>query len=246
MPAIFFLILLGFIVALMLRIMLFMRQRRTQDMAGVAQKLSLQFYPEGSNQLSPLLANLAFFSWGKYKRITNLMMGKLAGKSNISVAIFDYRFAVNAKEGTKRFSQSVVLFFVQEMLLPQFYLHPVQGVNKLGHWIGFRPINFPNHPDFAQKYHLISNEELPVRQLFHPELIEFLEEENFYAEANGAYLVLYSTGEGITLDFPGSTFKRQNTGESRFLQPEEIFLFLDTGTIFLRLLQGGVGCIPPL
>ncbi len=68
--------------------------------------------------------------------------------------------------------------------------------------------------------------------------LDFLEEEDFYAEANGNYLVLYPTGQGIPQQHTVSMQNGQDYAESRFLQPEEIPLFLETSTTFLKLLRG--------
>jgi hypothetical protein len=233
---VFFLLALS--VAATIGFVLFIGQRRTQNMQAVAQDLNFLFYPKGNDRLSPLLANLDFFSRGKYKRITNLMMGnlpKIGGRG--SVAIFDYSFTIGPKGNTETFCQSVILFFVEGMTLPRFSLRLEHIVNKLGTMLGFRDIHFPACSQFSQKYRLTSDQEIGVRSIFQPAVLEFLKDEFFCAEAEGSYLAIYPAGDNNLKKRQIYIHNGQDYAESGFLPPEAIPLFLETGILFLNLLQ---------
>lgn len=229
-----FALLIGAIVALLV----LAGKQRTQALAALATELELQFYPQGSDRLKPLLANMEFFSQGRHHRIRNLMMGKqqLDG-TPISLAMFDYSFTIGRSDDTDTFCQSVLLFFVDSMNLPAFRLRPEHILDKFSNTLGLVDINFPDAPQFSKQYRLSGEQEERVRSLFQPSVLRFFERECLCVEAQGTYLLLYPAGDNNPHHHTIRTHNGKNYAESRFLQAQEIRSFLDTGKRLLQLLH---------
>jgi hypothetical protein len=73
--------------------------------------------------------------------------------------------------------QTVVHIRSPRLSLPPFVLSPENAFHKLGGWLGYHDIDFPESPEFSAKYLLRSKEaEDRVRMLFHPGLRLYFEQ----------------------------------------------------------------------
>ena len=92
-------------------------------------------------------------------------------------------------------------------------------IQKLGNSLGSSDINFPSHPEFSRKYQLGGEDETAVRQLFHPEVLEFFE----------------SQGRGVSLEASGNRFilyRRQLS-----VSPKKIREFMAEGYQVFQMLK---------
>ena len=225
-------------------------KKRLAELQLVAQQLKLRFSPKGDDSIAPLLANLEFFAKGMNCSVTNLMQGNVSrhGKSSVTVAIFDYQYALGLGERTDvsydedgvsvsssndstYFNQTVMVFYDESVNVPWYNLRPEDIFDKLANIVGFEDINFRDFPIFSKQYRLQSGDVDEVRSLFQPNLIKFYETNQMCTEASGSYLVIYP--------FPirkNSSSRYGNSTESKFLQPNEIGPFLGKGLKLLNLL----------
>ena len=66
---------------------------------------------------------------------------------------------------------------------------------KLGSAIGFKDINFQDHPDFSKRFHLTGQDEHAIRGLFTDDLIQYIQEGGKLAvEADGQSMIVYKSG----------------------------------------------------
>jgi hypothetical protein len=183
---------------------------------AIAQELRLQFLPQGDPQLFSLIENLPFFQYGRSRKITNLIQGKISrrGKS-IFVAIFDYQYwhgrgdtttidpsdtgiSISSEQRGELEYQTVLFFYDQSLNLPAFRLRPEHLLDKAGNLLGFQDLNFEQFPQFSKRYHLQTQQAAAVRTLFQPNLIQYYEtlKDRIATEAQGPYLLILPSTDG--------------------------------------------------
>jgi hypothetical protein len=234
-----------------------MGQKRTQELQAISQELKIQFFPKGDDRIAPLLVNLEFFHYGTNCKVTNLMHGRVArGSKSVTVAIFDYQFMVGRNrtytgisigedaaeisssndDDTEYFFQTVIVLHDETLDAPRFKLRPENLIDKMGNIIGFRDINFPDFPVFSKRYRLDSDRINEVRALFQPNLLKFYEGHKLCTEANGSTVVIYPFGAN-----GGAHSARIDNGrtttKSSTIAPKEIKIYLDLGLRLLSLLE---------
>jgi hypothetical protein len=225
--------------------------KRRSELQLVAQQLKLRFSPKGDDSIAPLLSNLEFFAKGMNCQVTNLIQGNISrhGKSPVTVAIFDYQFAlglgrrtevsydeegasVSSSEDLTYFFQTVMVFYDESVNSPWYNLRPEDLFDKVGNIVGFEDINFRDFPVFSKQYRLQSGNVEEVRDLFQSNLIKFYETNKICTEANGSYVVIYP--------FPinkHQSYRHGNSTRSTVLSPNEIGPFLSKGLKLLNLLE---------
>ena len=226
-------------------------KKRRAELQLVAQQLKLRFSAKGDDSIAPLLANLDFFAKGMNCSVTNLMQGNISrqNKSPVTVAIFDYQYAlglgertdvsygedgvsVSSSNNSTYFSQTVMVFYDESVNAPWYNLRPEDIFDKLANVVGFEDINFQDFPIFSKQYRLQSDNIKEVRDLFQPNLIKFYETNKMCAEVNGSSIVIYP--------FPinrHQSYRHGNSARSTFLSPNEVSPFLSKGLKLLNLLE---------
>lgn len=80
--------------------------------------------------------------------------GHLGGRE---IHIVDLRFTVGKGRGSATVEQTLIILNVQDERFPTFILRPEGIFDKITNIFGYKDINFPDHPDFSKRYHLLSN-----------------------------------------------------------------------------------------
>lgn len=225
----------------------FLNKKRKEELQAIAQELNLKFYPKGHANLTPFLDQMEFFSYGDYRRVYNLLMGKVNHRGeSLSVAIFDYYYTLSRRRSTlgrsesnsETFGQTVLLFYDPSLQVPGFSVRPENLLDKLGNLIGYRDINFPEAPVFSKRYRLLSNSEGAVRSLFQSNLLSFYESNKLSTEAQNSYLLIYPAEAGTPKSGTSTWVTSSRTfTESRLIQPVEVKGYLEKGLRLLSLLK---------
>lgn len=227
--------------------MVVINQKHNQAMQAVAQDLHLQFFPNGNSALQSYLTNFELFSLGSHKKIRNLMMGSVKNQrgAEIHAAIFEYFYTVGHHSNTETYGQTIILFYDPSLSLPRFSLRSEHLIDKIANQIGFRDINFPESPQFSQRYRLHGENEGAVRRLFQPNLLKFYAGQKdpwrVGTEANSFYLMIFSLGNHNPAHQEINLRGTKTIGNSRILSPQEIKTFLELGLRLNALLARNSG-----
>ncbi len=174
-----------------------MTSRRTQELEQVAYDLGLQFTAKDEWGNLNLLEDFRLFKKGAGKRIYNLMsLQSPLGQQKVQ--IFDYHYTRSTGKTHRKFKQTV--FFVQskELALPEFWMKPEHFFHRIGSWLGFEDIDFEEHPEFSEQYHLKGEDEDLVRDAFNTYVIHFFTiEKQWSLEGIGFFFILYQKNKLI-------------------------------------------------
>lgn len=80
--------------------------------------------------------------------------GHLGGRE---IHIVDLRFTVGKGRGRATVEQTLIILNVQEERFHTFILRPEGIFDKITDIFGHEDIDFPDHPEFSKRYHLLSN-----------------------------------------------------------------------------------------
>jgi hypothetical protein len=168
-------------------------KKRTQVLAGLADKLHLTFHADGRD--APFIAtwpSFHLFEQGRNKSISHVMHGQVKG---IEVTLFDYSYATGSGKSTRRHRQTVVCLRAPDLSLPTFALRPERFFDSVGKLFGHQDINFDMHPRFSRKYLLRGEDELAIRGLFGGRLLDFFEgTEGLAVEGSADRLLFFRQG----------------------------------------------------
>lgn len=86
--------------------------------------------------------------------------------------------------------------FTQGIFLPEFALAQQDVLKKIGELVRHRQIDFPSDPAFSERFHLVGSDEDGVRELFTPDMREFMTriEPEWRIEASGHTPLMYQAG----------------------------------------------------
>lgn len=190
-------------------------KKRREALERAAQMLRLSFSAAGDDALLSSLSGLHLFAIGQSRRMTNLMRGEIRGER---VAVFDYRYSVQAGKNRHVRSQTVLCLPLQRPALPSFALRPERAWHKIGSRLGYQDIDFENHPDFSGKYLLRGEDEHAIRRLFSDRVVMFFEQApQWCVEGAGDRLAIYR--------------------DRRLAKPEELRAFVEEGLSVLAYLR---------
>jgi hypothetical protein len=170
-------------------------KKRTEAMHQIADQLGLQFFPTGDPTLISALGEFHLFSQGRSKQITNMIHGE---SENVDVGIFDYQYTTGGGDDAHTWRQTVICFQSADLNLPQFALRPETLFDKIGSVFGVHDIDFDTHPEFSKIYLLRGSDEQRIREVFHKEVLSFIEAKvGVNLEANGSRLIYFRPGKRI-------------------------------------------------
>jgi hypothetical protein len=256
---VFFLLMIAIVVAIIAANVLLLR-KRTNDLAAVAGKLRMDFFPAGNSSIAPMLCNLEFFMYGSHCKVKNLMRGNINrnGKT-VSVAIFDYEYTIcpyrntefsfndgsisvgsNSNSESFYHSQTVLVFYDESLDIPSFSLRPEHLWDKLANLVGCQDINFENFPTFSKRYRLLTNQEADVRNLFQSNLINFYESNKLCSEAIGPHLLIFPFGRKNRTH---QVVNNQTFVDSQYLDSDQIKPHLDLGLRLLNLFEKNISAV---
>jgi len=129
-------------------------------------------------------------SEGSSHRARNVM--RMAERDE-DVLIFDHQHVVGSGKHRHTCTQTVVHIRSPRLSLPPFVLSPEHALHKLGGFLGYHDIDFPESPEFSSTYLLRSKEaEDRVRMLFHPAVRLFFEQRPpLTVEGHNGELLIY-------------------------------------------------------
>jgi hypothetical protein len=146
--------------------------QRTEEYAGVARKLGLEFFPLGDAALLASLEHLALFQAGHSKKLKNLIRGHT---QNVDLAMFDYSYTTGGGKSSSTHRQTVARFDSPWLDLPRFELRPAHMGHRIAKLFGYQDIAFSEFPKFSKKYLLRGDREDAIRNVFTEEVIQHLE-----------------------------------------------------------------------
>lgn len=156
----------------------------------IAFDLGMDYYETDEKQLLPLLRGFKLFSVGT-KKIFNLL-SHVDDMHESDVSVFDYQYTVSTGKTTVTFRQTV--FFMNSKLLglPEMYMKPENLLHRIGHFFGFKDINFEAYPDFSRQYWLKGDDQDYIRYTMNEKVLEhFTSEKDWYMETVNYYFILY-------------------------------------------------------
>jgi hypothetical protein len=163
-------------------------RRRRDSLSGVAKLLGLTFEAEdrGTRSSGPQLES-RHFAQDYRQTFANSMSGERDG---LRVSFFDHVISGRSVH------TDTIASFTQGISLPEFALAPQDVLNKIGDAALHRQIDFSSDPAFSERFRLLGADENRVRELFTPDMREFLGglEPEWRIEASGHTLVIYVNG----------------------------------------------------
>jgi MFS superfamily sulfate permease-like transporter len=112
--------------------------------------------------------------------------------------IAEINLVEGAQPTSKRYSTTTLLVNNILKSIPEFELRKEDQLDRLKQYIGIDDIDFGDYPVFSSKYLLKGNEEDKIRELFTPELIRFLEEnDNYIIESKHQDLLIYTEKQSV-------------------------------------------------
>lgn len=177
------------------------RKARTNELRQLAGLMGLPFEEKDALGLATQLQGFDLFKreaskWRRGGKITNLMTEHLG---DTTLYLFDYSYIVSTGKSSKEVRQTVFFADSKQWSLPDFKLRPESWWHKLLGLVGARTdINFPENPDFSDKFWVTGAFESLVRQHFGPELQQFLcERPPVHMEGQNYYLIAYKPGKAL-------------------------------------------------
>ena len=171
------------------------KEKRTMQLASIAHKLNLPFFPEGDDSLLERLNHFHLLSQGHSDEIWNMLHGET---NNVELAVFDYQYTTGSGEHSYIDNQSVIYFRSPKLNLPQFAVRPEGIFHNIGSVLGQKDIDFVSHPDFSKKYLLRGDDESVIRALFNNELLNYFEsQQKISVEGGGDQLIFYRAAKLI-------------------------------------------------
>ncbi len=167
-------------------------KRRTGQLQQSAEALGLDFRPAGDPELQQRLSGFKLFQQGRSRKLRNLVVGDTG---DINISIFDYQYTVGGGNHQATLVQTVALLESPTLDIPPFLLKPESMFDKLGGVLGLHDdIDFDEYPEFSNMYVLQSPDESGVRELFHTELVETLQEKKRTSiEAVPGLVIIYTS-----------------------------------------------------
>ena len=168
---------------------------RSEKLKAVADQLGLQFHLDGDIAVRNAIGQLRLFNQGHGRKTRNMLSGRT---EDVDVAIFGYRYKTGSGKHQHTHQQTVISFQSPHLSLPEFELRPEHVFHKIGQAFGYKDIDIASHPEFSKRYVLRGQNEAAIREMFTPELLEFLESQKGVSiEAPNNQLIYYRAGKRI-------------------------------------------------
>lgn len=176
---------------------------RQKTMEQLAQRLGMTFSATDTFGLLRQLKGFDLFRrerwWiGHRGKIRNVLRGMV---DDTEVFLFDYSYVVSRGKHNKRITQTVFFANNKEWYLPEFRLAPEDWSQKLLSVFDKSDINFPENPDFSNRFWLSGEFESLIRKKFSPALQDFLcENPPAHLEGNNFYLLAYKPRKAMNAE----------------------------------------------
>jgi len=180
------------------------RAVRTAGLEQLAKQLGLTFSADDSYGLGKQLQHFDLFErersrWRHGGKVTNVLRGQVG---ETPVWMFDYTYLVSTGKTTKEVRQTVFFADDKNWYLPNFKLKPEGWWQKVLTKIGAaKDIDFPENPDFSDRFWVTGGFESLIRKQFSPELQQLLTERPpVHLEGSNYYLIAYKPGKSLEGD----------------------------------------------
>lgn len=194
----------------------FTRQRKAQrsaELQQLAQAIGLSFHAKDLFGLGNQLKAFDLFNreramrWARGSWVSNVMRGDVDGTD---VYLFDYSYMVNTGNSAHEVRQTVFFANDKNFQLPNFRLKPEKWWHKVLTMTGAKKdINFPEHPDFSNRFWLTGEIEALIRAKFKPDIQQFMvERPSIHLEGSNYYLIAYKPGKALNADEAQAFFER--------------------------------------
>lgn len=166
-------------------------KKRTPAYQLLAQETGLTYFAAESISNIQGAEYFRIFNLGsKYNRqIQNMVRGTING---FQVSVFDYTYYVSFGN-RKIHRQTIVMIEAPQISLPLFSLRPrPEGLLQKMNILTENNIEFPQSPNFSDRYELTGRDERRIRQFFNNHLLNFFCETGIFSlEGGGSRFVFY-------------------------------------------------------
>ncbi|MBT5378865.1 MAG: hypothetical protein HOL08_07415 [Opitutae bacterium] len=135
------------------------------------------------------------------KGIRRVIWNEMSKRSNqFELVMMDYRYSSGGEKG-RTYRQTVVMLESKELDFPAFDIRPENIFHKIASVVGYKDIDFKEHPLFSKKYLLRGAEEEQIRNLMGTGLLEFLESQKGVSmECDGTRIIYYRYNKLVSKD----------------------------------------------
>ncbi|MCI5106353.1 MAG: hypothetical protein MRY76_06555 [Pseudomonadales bacterium] len=166
---------------------------RTLEFIKLAQELGMSTSSKVDKSFRNRLKPLQRFKRGRHERFKNILCEHEHNRELIFFECFRGHRGGNTENRERRVMEGIFHFTSSDLDLPCFSLHEAEELQQIFvSALGYKDINFDNHPDFSRKYLLNCDNEFAINQLFSDKLVAYLEQlTGISIEGAGNQLIVY-------------------------------------------------------
>jgi len=219
---------LAALLAGLIALILYADKRRSNKIQAVATRLGYTFRRKPTDADKTLIAGCNIANSGHSHSTSNIL--EAAESAELKITLFEYAYTIGYGRSSQRFNQTMTRMQSPVLHLPGFILYPETIFSKLGKLFGGADINFPESPAFSKKYILRGPDEVAIRALFTPTVLQFFEQR-----------------QALTIDSAGDILFLHRA--NRRIKPEEIESHLAEAknvlALFFEAQNSGRPIVPP-
>jgi hypothetical protein len=183
------------VVALVVGVQVFLKQRRAKQMREVAASLGYEFDERGISVIDRL-GEFALLSYGHARTATSLLRTEVDGAK---ATVFDYSYDTGHDKNRRTHLGSALLLESDRLDLPAFTLRPEGIGQKLMGLASRQDIDFQDNPAFSAAYLLQGQDEARIRALFSTDKLAFFaQRRGLCVEGSGQKLLYYRAGKRLS------------------------------------------------
>jgi hypothetical protein len=158
----------------LIALLMYLERRRADKIQAIATRLGYTFRRKPTEADNTLIAGCNIANAGHSRSVSNIL--EPADSAELRITMFDYAYTIGYGKSAQRYNQTITRMQSTVLHLPVFSLYPETIFSKLGKLFGGADINFPESPAFSKKYILRGPDEVAVRALFTPTILQFFEQ----------------------------------------------------------------------
>jgi hypothetical protein len=195
--------------------MAYLDRRRAQAIQAAAAKLGLTYRRKPTDADQALINGCHIANTGHGHITSNVL--EAAETNELRMTLFDHIYTIGYGKSAQSYNQTVTRMQSPLLNLPSFVLFPETFFSKVGKLFGGADINFPEAPQFSKKYILRGSDEMAIRSVFTPAVLQFFERQE----------------RPLTVDSVGDTLFTHRA--ARRAKPEELASYITEGKQILAL-----------
>jgi hypothetical protein len=146
---------------------------RANKIEALARSLGYTFRGRATGADSDLVIGCYLGETGSKPTVSNVL--EVARTTELKFILFDYAYTTNDGESSTTTHQTIARIQAPLLKLPSFLLFPETIVSKIKVLFGGADVNFPDSPEFSDKYILRGQDEAALRGIFSQALRQALE-----------------------------------------------------------------------